>query len=68
MNEYVPREVITEYHKSIDAKLERIETKVDITDGRVGKLENWKNFINGGLAVLTALIIPILLILIKQYL
>jgi len=38
----------------------RVETKVDKTNGRVTKLEVWKGFITGGLAILGILIIPIL--------
>lgn len=44
-----------------DEHLARIEEQVRKTNGRVGKLENWRAFITGGLAILTLLVVPILL-------
>ena len=39
----------------------RIEDRVKNTNGRVGKLEAWRNLITGGLIVISGVIIPIVL-------
>lgn len=36
-----------------------IHDRQDITNGRIGKLENWKNFMVGGMSVLSVFIIPL---------
>ena len=38
-----------------------IEDRVKNTNGRVGKLEAWRNLITGGLIVISGVIIPIVL-------
>lgn len=42
-----------------DRKLEAIHGQVVRTNRRVSKLERWQSFIEGGLAILTVLVVPI---------
>lgn len=42
-------------------RLDRIERKVDATNGRVRDLERWKWGLGGGIAVLTVIVVPIFL-------
>ena len=43
-------------HANFDKTLVRIETQTTKTNGRVGKLENWRNYIVGALAIFTFII------------
>ena len=45
---------------TVTAPLTRIETQTKLTNGRVSKLEMYKNYIAGGIAVLVFLGIPLL--------
>jgi len=47
--------------------LTRVEGKVDKTNGRVCKLEDWKNRIIGGLIVTNIIVVPIAITLILHY-
>ena len=42
-------------------KLDAIHDQAVITNRRVSKLEEWQSFIEGGLAVLTILVVPIVI-------
>jgi hypothetical protein len=44
-----------------DRKLDAIHVQAVITNRRVSKLEKWQSFIEGGLAVLTILVVPLLI-------
>ena len=44
-----------------DRKLDAIHEQAVLTSRRVSKLEGWQFFIEGGLAVLTALVIPLMI-------
>ncbi len=48
--------------------LHEILTQTKTTNGRVNALENWKWFITGGLTIISVLLIPILISLIKIFL
>lgn len=52
--------------KEIHSTVKRIEEQTTKTNGRVSKLETWRGFITGGLAVVAVLLVPILFMLIKQ--
>lgn len=54
-------------HKALYEKAENILTQATKTNGRVGKLEQWRMFIIGGLAVLSILFVPILLMIISEW-
>lgn len=43
-------------HANFDKTLTRIEVQTTKTNGRVDKLENWRNYIVGAIAILTFLI------------
>lgn len=55
------------YIKDIQDKSEQTLAQVKYTNGRVGKLERWQSFIQGGLAVLTILVVPILIFIITHW-
>jgi hypothetical protein len=44
-----------------DRKLDAIHEQAVITNRRVSKLEKWQSFIEGGLAVLTILVVPLVI-------
>ena len=64
--EYSKREIDT-FMQEIRDQLNRIEAQTTKTNGRVSKLENWRGFITGGLAILSAIMLPIVFILISSY-
>ena len=45
----------------IETRLEEVATQARLTNGRVSKLEGWRNSIIGGLAVVTAIVVPLFL-------
>lgn len=55
----------TQYN-SIKDDLREIKTDVKETNGRVRKLESWRWFITGGLALISIIIVPIILFLIEK--
>lgn len=54
---------ISEIHSDIKAVLEQT-TK---TNGRVGRLEQWKGFMQGGLAILSLMVVPVLIYLVTHW-
>jgi hypothetical protein len=46
--------------------LTRVETKVTATNGRVRSLEKFKSFVGGAIAVISAIVVPILIFIIQQ--
>ena len=57
---YSVRELDEKFETIMD-KLDRIETQTIKTNGRVVSLESWKSFLQGGLAILTLLVVPIII-------
>ncbi len=55
-------------HVEMGDNIDKILAQTIKTNGRVGKLENWRFLISGGLGVIVVLMIPILLILIEKFL
>ena len=47
--------------------LTRVEKKVDRTNGRVSKLEAWKNRIVGGLIVTNLILLPVAITIFLHY-
>ena len=47
--------------------LTRVEKKVDRTNGRVSKLEEWKNRIVGGLIVTNLILLPVAITIFINY-
>lgn len=64
---YSKRE-IDNLHKSLHDKLDEIFHEVKRTNGRLSKLEVWRSFISGGLAILMALVVPTIIWIIKIHL
>ena len=52
---------LAHYLKDIQNDVKEIAIQVKQTNGRVSSLEMWRNFITGGLTVLTILVVPVLL-------
>ena len=57
---------LNEKYTSLHEKLDIIREKVEVTNGRVKKLEIWRNYITGGLTVLCIIVVPILLLIISH--
>lgn len=46
--------------------LDRIEQQTTKTNGRVDKLERWQSFLQGGLAILGLMVVPILIYVVTE--
>jgi hypothetical protein len=73
-NNYKKRE-IDMFHSKIEdglsgihVKIDTLNQKVGIQNGRVGKLEKWQSFTMGGLAVISAIVLPVIFILVRSLL
>lgn len=62
--QYSNRELDAHF-KEIKATLERIEAQTTRTNGRVSSLEMWRSYVVGGLAIISAIILPIAFSLLK---
>lgn len=51
----------TEIHQMILAEVREVKAEVKLTNGRLRILERWRDGLAGGVAVLTALILPVVL-------
>lgn len=51
---------------TVATPLSRIEAQTTKTNGRVTRLENWKSYIAGGLALLTIIGLPLLWMLVTD--
>lgn len=51
---------ITEMFNDVKQSLARIEEQTTRHNGRMTKVEEWKAFMSGGIAVLVAIVLPIL--------
>ena len=65
MNTSYNKETIDAYHDGIEKRLISIDEQVKCTNGRVHALERWKSYILGGFAVMSVLVIPVFLYVIK---
>lgn len=63
VEETLQKRDISDLH--IDIKAILVQTQK--TNGRVGKLENWKSFMQGGMAILALMVVPIFIYIITHY-
>lgn len=60
MDERINSAIIIERLEGIHTAVDALNVKVGIQNGRVSKLENWKYWIMGGLAVIGIILLPML--------
>jgi len=48
------------------SKLDEILEQVKLTNNRVRRLEIWKGYMTGGVAILTALVVPMVLLILNK--
>jgi hypothetical protein len=60
------RDTIDSFMERIDEKLDAISKQVATTNGRVKRLELWKSFIGGGLAMVSLVILPLMFMYINH--
>lgn len=51
--------------KDLHDDIKAILTQTRLTNGRVTKLEGWKSFMTGGMAILTIVVVPLTFLVIK---
>lgn len=54
--------------KQIMEKLDDVHTDVKKTNGRVSKLEIWQGYMIGAMTVITMIVVPVLIFLLKTHL
>ena len=61
MAESFSNETLHEIQLRIENKVDKINEKLAIQNGRIGKLENWRSLIIGGSIVINAIVVPIVI-------
>lgn len=64
--EYSVREVDSKF-KAIADGIARIEAQTIKTNGRVAALERWQSFIQGGLAIMALIVVPIAIYVLNSH-
>jgi len=60
MNE-VSNQTLHEIQIRVENKIDKINEKLVIQNGRIGKLENWRSLIIGGSVVINAIVVPVVI-------
>lgn len=62
------KKMVETNHGELRENLEEIKKQTQKTNGHVADLKQWQAFVKGGLSILTILVVPILIYIIKQLL
>jgi len=65
--DYMPVRELNTHFQGIHDKLEDIHRQTKATNGRVGRLESWRDRMLGGLGVVIILIVPMLVYVLKLW-
>ena len=57
-----------EQHCAILEKVEAVHRQTSLTNGRVTKLESWRNKLIGAWVITTVILVPALIVLLKSFL
>lgn len=66
MDEQYNTKTLDIYFSELSGDIKEIKAQTMKTNGRVNALENWSNFIKGGIAVICVLLVPILIYIVNQ--
>ena len=64
--EHYTKNEIDLMHTPMIDKLDEILDQTKLTNGRIGKLERWRAYITGGLAVVIIILLPLLIWTLSQ--
>ena len=67
MTEPMSQEIIVHTLKDIQNDVKEIKLQTTKTNGRVSSIENWRAFMTGCVAVITAIVIPIFLAMVYSF-
>lgn len=60
--------VIIERLENIKIELAEVKAHVQKTNGSVASLKMWRGYVTGGLAVLTAIVVPLFFLVVAKFL
>lgn len=63
---YSIKEMIAEFRKDVNTRFDSVDDAQAHTNGDVSNLKVWRGYITGGLAVVTLILVPLLVYVLKQ--
>lgn len=63
---YSIKEMISEFRHDVNARFDDVDNAQAHTNGDVSNLKVWRGYITGGLAVVTLILVPLLVYVLKQ--